>query len=99
MTRLDGLDSADFLWVPSCIIYHDKEHMLEGRVLVRKVELSRAQLRLVRERDGHFNVAGILGPTDLNERLPTLVLRNGTIIFEDRALAPARHSLRFTTST
>jgi hypothetical protein len=88
MTRLDGLNSADFLYVPSGIIYHDKEHMLEGKVLVRKVELTRPQLRLVRERDGRFNLAGILGPTDLNERLPTLVMRSGTIVFEDRSLAP-----------
>jgi hypothetical protein len=88
MARTDGLDSSDFLYVPSAVIYHDKEHMLEGKVLVRKVELTGAMLRLIRERDGKWNLAGILGPTDLDERLPTLVVRNGTIVFEDRGLAP-----------
>jgi hypothetical protein len=88
MARTDGLDSSDFLYVPSAVIYHDKEHVLEGKVLVRKVELTGAMLRVVRDRDGRWNLSGILGPTDLNERLPTIVLRNGTIIFEDRKLAP-----------
>ncbi len=88
MARTDGLDSSDFLYVPSAIIYHDKEHILEGKVLVRKIELNGAMLRLIRERDGHWNLAGVLGPTDLNERLPTVVLRNGTIVFEDRGLSP-----------
>ena len=41
MARTDGLDSSDFLWVPSAVIYHDKQHMLEGKVLVRKIELTR----------------------------------------------------------
>jgi hypothetical protein len=88
MARTDGLDSSDFLYVPSAVIYHDKEHMLQGKVLVRKVELTGAMLRLIRDRDGRWNLAGILGPTDLNERLPTLVLRNGTVVFDDRGLSP-----------
>jgi hypothetical protein len=88
MARTDGLDSSDFLYVPSAVIYHDKEHMLEGKVLVRKVELSGAMLRLIRDRDGRWNLDGILGPTDLNERLPTLVVRNGTVVVEDRRLVP-----------
>jgi hypothetical protein len=85
MSRLDGLDHADFLYVPSAVIYHDKEHMLEGKVLIRKVELTRPSFRVVRDRDGKFNLSGILGPIDLSERVPTVVVRNGTLVFEDRA--------------
>jgi hypothetical protein len=88
LARTDGLDRANFLYVPSAVIYHDKEHMLEGKVLVRKVELTGPQLRLIRDRDGRFNVEGVLDPSSLGERLPTVVVRGGTILYEDRALAP-----------
>jgi hypothetical protein len=83
IARTDGLDRADFLYVPNAVIYHDKEHMLEGKVLIRKVELNRPQFRLVRDRDGKCNLAGILGPMSLGERLPTVVIRGGTILLED----------------
>lgn len=90
LARSDSLDQRDFLFVPDAVIYHDKEQMLDGKVAIRRVELSRPQIRLVRERDGRLNVSGILGPTDLNERMPTMTLRQGTLIFEDRScpLAP-----------
>src|SRR5262245_24973506 len=61
LARNDGLDRRDFLYVPSAVIYHDKEHMLDGQLLIRKVELTRPQIRIVRDRDGTLNVAGILG--------------------------------------
>jgi hypothetical protein len=84
LARNDGLDRRDFLYVPSAVIYHDKEHLLEGQVAIRKVELTRPALRLVRERDGRFNLADILGPVDLAERLPLIVIRQGTLVLEDR---------------
>jgi hypothetical protein len=85
LARTDGLDRRDFLYVPSAVVYHDKEHLLDGKLLVRKVELTRPTLRLVRERDGQLNLSGVLGPDDPNERLPLIVVRQGTIVFEDRA--------------
>jgi hypothetical protein len=88
LSRSHSLDRRDFLYVPDAVIYHDKEQVLDGKVAIRKVELIRPQLRIVRERDGTFNLQGILGSTELGERLPTLVVRQGTIIVEDRALTP-----------
>jgi hypothetical protein len=88
MARTDGLDNTDFLYVPSAVIYHDKEHMLEGKVLVRKIELSHPQFRLVRDRLGKVNLAGILGPINMDERVPTVVIRQGTILLEDQTAAP-----------
>src|SRR2546423_956388 len=32
MARSDGLDRADFLYVPEAVIFHDKEQMLQGKV-------------------------------------------------------------------
>src|SRR3954447_17746814 len=39
LARNDGLDRRDFLYAPTAIIYHDKEHVLDGQILVKKVEL------------------------------------------------------------
>jgi hypothetical protein len=85
LARSDALDRAGFLYVPSAVIHHDKEQMLDGKVAIRRVELTRPHLRLIRERDGRFNLTGILGPVELHERMPTLVIRQGTIVFEDRS--------------
>lgn len=86
LARSDGVGNGDFLYVPSGVIYHDKEQMLDGKVAIRQVELHQPQLRIIRERDGRVNLAGILGPLNLKERLPTVVIRDGTVIFEDRTL-------------
>jgi hypothetical protein len=85
LARSNALDREDFLFVPSAVIYHDKEQILDGKVAIRRVELDRPQLRLIRERDGRFNLTGILGPVDLSERMPTVVLRQGSLVFEDRS--------------
>jgi hypothetical protein len=83
MARRDDLDKTDFLYVPAGVIYHDKERMANGDLAVRKVELLRARLRLVRGRDGRWNVAGLCGPSNLNERVPTLVFQQATVVLED----------------
>src|SRR5438067_1952616 len=36
MSRRDDLDQADFLYVPTGIIYHDKERLANGDLAVRK---------------------------------------------------------------
>src|SRR5439155_20923466 len=40
---------------------------------------------VVRGRDGRLNLSGILGPVELSERLPTVVVRGGTLVIEDRS--------------
>jgi hypothetical protein len=82
LARNDHLEQSDFLYIPSAILFHDKEQVLDGKVAIRKVELYSPQFRIVRQRDGRFNLSGILGPTDLNERLPTVVIRDGTFVLE-----------------
>jgi hypothetical protein len=88
MARRDELDKGDFLYVPSGVLFHDKEQLLDGRLVLRKVELHRPHLRLIRERDGRINLQGILGPVRLDERVPAIVVRQGTIVIEDRGAAP-----------
>jgi hypothetical protein len=88
MTRRDDLDKADFLYVPSGVIYHDKEQLFDGRLAIRKVELHRPRLRIVRERDGSWNLDQILGPIDPTTPGPTLVVQQGNVLLEDRAASP-----------
>ena len=40
-----------------------------------------------------LNVKDLLGPTDLTQSLPTVVVRQGTIVLEDQASAQTRHAL------
>ncbi len=84
IVRADDPGLTDLLYVPSAIIYHDKEQLLKGTLAIRKVQLQRPRLRVVRERDGRWNVAGLLGPTHPEEAMPTIVIEQGTFLFEDR---------------
>jgi hypothetical protein len=84
MARRDELDRGDFLYVPSAVLYHDKEHLLDGTLGFRKIEMDQPRLRIVCERDGRINLAGLLCPPDLNERVPALIIRRGTLTIEDR---------------
>jgi hypothetical protein len=87
MARREDLERGDFLYVPSAVIYHDKEHLLDGSLGIRKIELDRPRLRIVRERDGRLNLADVLAPPDLNQRVPMLIVRQGTILIEDRSVS------------
>src|SRR5665213_1023520 len=83
VARTDGLDRKDFLYVPSGVIYHDKERLAQGVFAVRKLELHRPQVRLVRQRDGRWNVSGLFAPSAPNEPLPAVVIQQGTLILEE----------------
>ena len=43
---------------------------------------------MVRGRDGRWNIHHLLGPTNLDETVPTVVVEQGTFLFEDRLGAP-----------
>ncbi len=90
VTRTDGLDRKNILYVPSAVIYHDKERLAAGAFAVRKLELHRPQLRVVRQRDGRCNLEGLLAPCDPREPLPTVVVEQGTVLLEDQTAAPTR---------
>src|SRR5262245_20281325 len=88
LSRRDDLDRTDFAYFPSAIIYHDKEQLLDGRLAIRKLELHRPRLRVIRRRDGSWNLdERILGPTE-GKQLPTIVFQQATILIEDESAAP-----------
>ncbi|MCC6417667.1 MAG: hypothetical protein IT429_05405 [Gemmataceae bacterium] len=84
LVRRDDPDRLEILHVPSAVIYHDKEHLLDGKIAFRKVELQRPRLRVQRDRDGRWNVAGLATTEAGREPIPTLVIAQGTLILDDR---------------
>ncbi len=89
LARKDDPEKQDFLYVQSGVLYHDKEHLLDGKVAIRKIELFRPRLHAIREKDGRLNLTGVIGLVNLNERVPTIVIQQGTLLVEDRTLSTA----------
>src|SRR5258708_14588242 len=81
MTSKDDLQRNGFLYVPDGIIYHDKERWANGDLAIRKIELHRLRLQVVRDHDGNWNVKDLLDIPNLNERVPMLVFQQTTIVF------------------
>ncbi len=81
-----------FVIVPSAILYHDKEQLNHGRLVIRKVEMDGPTLRLERSAEGKWNVTEVSKPGPADKPVPTFVIKNGTVIVVDRtpgALPPA----------
>jgi hypothetical protein len=86
--RLARADNPNaFLHVPSGVIYHDKEQLLQGRLAIRKIELDRPRLRIEFDKDGRCNLTGLLGRLRPDEPIPTIVVQHGTFVLEDRGPA------------
>ncbi len=86
--RKDDPNRTVFLNVPNGTIYPEKELLLEGKVVIGKVEFVKPWLRVVREKDGSWNLNGILGSVDLSKSIPTIVLKQATIYLEDKKTSP-----------
>ena len=87
LSRRDDLDKAAFLYVPSAVIYHDKEQLLDGVLAILKLELHEPRLRVVRDHEGRINLVGVAAPPplDLHEALPTIIIQHGTLDYEDQS--------------
>lgn len=88
MVHRDGRDKSPLLYVPSAIIYHDKEKLLDGKLGIRKIDLYQPRIHVIRRSDGRWNVAGVLGPVNPEETIPTIVIHQGTILIEDHLQHP-----------
>ncbi|GEM_PF-945807 len=75
----------DIAHIPSAILYHNKEKMLDGELSFRKIELHRPRLRVVRARDGKWNVQGLSGADKAGQPVPTIVVHEATIQLEDHS--------------
>ena len=93
LCRREGNERMEFAYVPSALIYHDKEQLNDGKLVIRKVELYKPRLRFRRLADGSWNVSHVLGPSQLEEALPILVIKDGTIVFEDHMTGATQPSV------
>ncbi len=89
IVRRDDAYKTDLAYIPSGVVYHDKEKLLDGRLNFRKVELYRPRIHLIRFKDGKWNFENLTGKEDLTQTLPTVVIREGTLLIEDRTAAEA----------
>ena len=85
LARKDDPEKTDILHIGSALLFHDKEQLASGRMALRKVELEKPELHVVRNRDGSWNLSGLTGPMREDKPLPTIVVHQGTIHFLDRA--------------
>jgi hypothetical protein len=95
LVRRDELDKADLLFVPAAVVYYDKEQVLDGKMAIRRIEMDRPRVRVLRTPDGRWNLAGILAPFS-GKRLPTILVKNGTLVFEDRQAGGIGRSVEVT---
>lgn len=83
MARRDD-PAHPFLTVASATVFHDKEQMAHGRLAIRKIELVQPVFRIRRDSDGNWNLPALPRGGRTDNLLPTLVIRKGTVQFEDR---------------
>jgi hypothetical protein len=83
----DGTETP-LLAVPSAVLYHDKEQLNRGRLVIKKVELEHPELHLERGPDGKWNVAEVSKQGPADKPVPTFVVKGGTIHIVDRGPDP-----------
>src|SRR5262249_6484907 len=97
LSRRGAEDKTEFAYFPSAILFHDKEQILAGKFAVRKVELNRPRIHVIRYPGGTWNLAGIAAPKPSGAQpLPTVVIHHGTIVFEDQQTSPGNLPLEIT---
>ena len=92
LTRRGDPPDRPFLVVPNAILYHDKEQLNRGRLVIRKVEMDGPTFRIERAADGKWNLTEVIKPAPADTPIPTFVIKGGTVTVTDRtpgALPPA----------
>ena len=85
LTRRGDPPDRPFLSVPNAILFHDKEQLNRGRLVIRKVELENPTIRIDRSADGKWNVAEVVKPGPADKPIPTFVVKGATVIVTDHA--------------
>lgn len=88
ITRPGPEGQTPLLIVPSAVLYHDKEQLNRGRLVIKKVELDKPELHLERGPDGKWNLAAVLKPTPVDRTVPTFVVKGGTVHLTDHGPDP-----------
>ena len=92
-------DADPFFAAPTAVIYHDKQRLHRGELVIRKVEFDEPTIRVHRDAAGVWNVVGVFAPGTGNEPVPTVVARGGTVFVTDDGPDPIppllAHGVRF----
>ena len=92
-------DELPFFAAPTAVIYHDKQRLHRGELVIRKVEFDNPTVRVHRNAAGEWNVAGVFEPSTGDEPVPTIVARGGTVLVTDDGPNPIPplviHDIRF----
>lgn len=89
LTRKAFPGEEPFLTVPSAVIYHDKEQLNRGQLVIKKIELNRLDLKLERSTKGKWNVSEELfkkGPAD--KLVPTFLIQDAHVHIIDHGPEP-----------
>lgn len=86
LTRRGDPPDRPFLAVPSAILFHDKEQLNRGKLIIKKVELESPTVRLERSADGKWNVAEVVRPGPADKPVPTFIVKgSGTVVVTDHS--------------
>src|SRR5262249_16882555 len=77
-------ESQPFFEAPTAVIYHDKEQLGRGQLVIRKLELDGPTIRISRQPDCSGNNSGLVKPGPPDRPVPTLVVRNATVLLTDQ---------------
>ena len=90
LTSRQGIEKAEFAYVPHATIYHDKQRLSKGEVAVSRIEFAKAKLYVSRGADGIWSVNhDILAEPDPRQLVPTMVFKQATLLLEDHFNPPS----------
>ncbi len=83
-------ESEPFFSAPRMVLAHDKEQLHRGKLVLRKVELDGAVLRVERRADGAWSLSDVFAPApeSAGAVIPTVIIKNATVHVTDRSPDP-----------
>jgi hypothetical protein len=99
LLRQTGGNQSDLLHIPQASVYLDKQKLMSGEFALLRIDLQRPSLRIVRDKEGKWNLEGLTGKSQPGGSLPTCVIHEGTLTIEDHYAGPATwvvHGLKLT---
>jgi len=85
LTRRGDPPDQPFLVVPVALLFHDKEQLNRGRLVIRRIELENPTLHLERSADGKWNVADLVRPGPADRPVPSFQAKGATVTVTDRS--------------
>ena len=76
-------ESQPFFVAPAATISHDKEQLIRGQLVIRKIELDDPTIRISRRADGTWNLPISARSESTMKPVPTLLVRNATVNIAD----------------